>query len=120
MSSLQGRLAKDEFWTSLARARVVVLSLDPEVMRRPGVITYVTAMRMGKCVIVNDPRGARSYIADGKTGLVVPARDPGALRAALTRVLDDGGLRRRLAVNARDFAAAHFAPAATLPTLRHS
>jgi glycosyltransferase involved in cell wall biosynthesis len=105
---LLGRLAKDEFWSSLARAKVVVLSLDPDVMRRPGVITYVTAMCMGKCVVVNDPRGARSYIADGKTGLVVPARDPGALRTALVRVLEDSALRRRLATSAREFARQHF------------
>jgi glycosyltransferase involved in cell wall biosynthesis len=117
---LLGRLSKDDFWTALAGARVVVLSLDPDVMRRPGVITYVTAMRLGKCVVVNDPRGARSYVADGKTGLMVPARDPAALRAALRRVLDDGGLRRRLGASARDFAAEHFAPgryAADLATL---
>jgi glycosyltransferase involved in cell wall biosynthesis len=104
---LLGRLTKDEFWAALAQARVVVLSLDPEVMRRPGVITYVTAMRLGKCVIVNDPRGGRSYIADGKTGIIVPARDPGALRTALLRVLEDDALRQRLAASARDFAGHH-------------
>lgn len=104
-----GRLPKDEFWSALAGARVVVLSLDPDVMRRPGVITYVTAMRLGKCVVVNDPRGARSYVADGTTGLVVPARDPAALRDALHRVLVDDGLRRRLGADARAFAAEHFA-----------
>jgi glycosyltransferase involved in cell wall biosynthesis len=105
---LSGRLAKDDFWSALAGARVVVLSLDPDVMRRPGVITYVTAMRLGKCVVLNDPRGSRSYIADGRTGLVVPARDPAALRAALVRVLEDDGLRRRLGANARVFAAENF------------
>jgi glycosyltransferase involved in cell wall biosynthesis len=105
---LMGRLSKDDFWTALAGARVVVLSVDPDVMRRPGVITYVTAMRLGKCVVVNDPRGAGSYVADGKTGLVVPARDPAALRAALLRVLEDGGLRARLGANARAYAAEHF------------
>jgi glycosyltransferase involved in cell wall biosynthesis len=108
---LLGRLPKDDFWSEMAGARVVVLSLDAEVMRRPGVITYVTAMRLGKCVVVNDPRGAGSYVADGKTGLVVPARDPSALRAALRRVLSDDGLRRGLGANARAFAAEHFSPA---------
>jgi glycosyltransferase involved in cell wall biosynthesis len=108
---LLGRLPKDEFWSAAAGARAVVLSLDPDVMRRPGVVTYVTAMRLGKCVVVNDRRGAVSYVADGKTGLVVPARDPAALRYALARVLEDGALRRRLGANARAFAAEHFAPA---------
>jgi glycosyltransferase involved in cell wall biosynthesis len=108
---LLGRLPRDDFWSALAGASAVVLSLDPGVMRRPGVITYVTAMRLGKCVVVNDPRGARSYVADGKTGLVVPARDPAALRAALRRVLDDGVPRRTLGANARAFAAEHFSAA---------
>jgi glycosyltransferase involved in cell wall biosynthesis len=105
---LLGRLSKDDFWTALAGARVVVLSLDPHVMRRPGVITYVTAMRLGKCVVVNDPRGARSYVADGQTGLIVPARNPAALRAALEQVLEDGALRHRLSENARLYAVEHF------------
>lgn len=105
---LLGRLPQDEFWSALAGARVVVLSLDAGVMRRPGVITYATAMRLGKCVVVNDPRGATSYIADGKTGLVVPSRDPAALREAVRRVLEDGELRTRLGANARAFAAEHF------------
>jgi glycosyltransferase involved in cell wall biosynthesis len=105
---LLGRLSKDNFWSALARARVVVLTLDPDVMRRPGVITYVTAMRLGKCVVVNDPRGARSYVADGKTGLIVPARDPAAVRAALERVLEDSTLRQRLGENAREYAAERF------------
>jgi glycosyltransferase involved in cell wall biosynthesis len=105
---LLGRLPGDDFWSALAGARVVVLSLDAGVMRRPGVITYVTAMRLGKCVVVNDPRGAPSYVADGKTGLVVPARDPAALRQAVVRVLEDDGLRTRLGASARDFAAEQF------------
>jgi glycosyltransferase involved in cell wall biosynthesis len=65
-------------------------------------------MRLGKCVVVNDPRGARSYVADGKTGLIVPARDPAALRAALERVLEDSTLRQRLGENAREYAAERF------------
>jgi glycosyltransferase involved in cell wall biosynthesis len=108
---LLGTVPKGEFWSTLARARAVVLSLDPDVMRCPGVITYVTALRLGKCVVVNEPRGAGSYIVHGKTGLIVPARDPTALRGALERVLTDDALRHELAENARVHAAANFSGA---------
>ncbi len=104
---LLGRLPRDEFWSALAGAKAVVLSLDAGVMRRPGVITYVTAMRLGKCVVVNDPRGTQGYVTDGKTGLVVRSGDPAALRSAIDRVLADDDLRRRLGANARAFAAEH-------------
>lgn len=105
---LLGTVTKEAFWSTLAGAKVVVLALDPDVMRCPGVITYVTAMRLGKCVIVNDPRGARSYIRHGKTGLIVTSRDPEAMRAALKTVLQDDALRRSLGANARDDAAVRF------------
>ena len=35
-------------------------------------------------------------VADGETGLLVPPRDPPALRAAIDRLLADRELRRRL------------------------
>jgi glycosyltransferase involved in cell wall biosynthesis len=108
---LLGTVPKAEFWSALAGARAVVLSLDPDVMRCPGVITYVTALRLGKCVVVNEPRGAASYIVHGKTGLVVPGRDPAALHGALQRVLTDDAFRHRRAENARRHAAANFSGA---------
>ena len=40
-------------------------------------------------------------VVDGETGLLVPERDPAALAAALTTLLDDAGLRVRLARQAR-------------------
>jgi glycosyltransferase involved in cell wall biosynthesis len=45
---------------------------------------------------------------DGETGLVVPTRDPVALRAALDRLLGDPGLRRRLGSGGRERAQEHF------------
>ena len=42
------------------------------------------------------------------TGLLVPPRDPSALRAAIERLLADEGLRRRLGAAARDAARERF------------
>ena len=91
-------------------SRVVMLSLDEGVMRRPGVITYVTAMRLGKCVVVNGPpRRTGVTSPDGKTGTgrAGPATRwrLGTRFAAYWKTVDCG---RRLGANARAFAAAEF------------
>ena len=98
----------DEYFSTMARAKLVVLSLEPGIMRCPGVITYVTAMRMGKCVIVNETQGTQDYIIDGRTGVVVRERDPEALKNAITSLLSDAALRRQISGSAFAFAAEHF------------
>jgi glycosyltransferase involved in cell wall biosynthesis len=45
---------------------------------------------------------------DGRTALVVPPKDALALRAALSRLLDDGALRMQLGEAARAHCAAGF------------
>jgi glycosyltransferase involved in cell wall biosynthesis len=59
------------------------------------------AMSQGLAVIATPVGAAASLVRDGETGLLVPPRDPGALSAAMLRVLDDGALRARLASAAR-------------------
>ena len=55
---------------------------------------------------------------DGETGLLVPPRDPDALRAALERLLGDAELRARLGAAARERARERFAwPVVTDATL---
>ena len=51
-------------------------------------------------------------VEDGVTGLLVPPRDPQALRAALERLLGDAELRRRLGDAGRDRAHERFSRAA--------
>jgi glycosyltransferase involved in cell wall biosynthesis len=48
-------------------------------------------------VVVTPVGGARALVSDGQTGLMVPPRDPQALANALLRLLDDPGMRMRLA-----------------------
>jgi glycosyltransferase involved in cell wall biosynthesis len=62
--------------------------------------------------------GLRDLVVHQETGLVVPPRDPVALRAALDRLLADRGLRRRLGEAARDRARTQFSwPAVTDATV---
>lgn len=60
------------------------------------------AMAYGRAVVATDVGGLRDLVRDGETGLLVPPRDPVALRAALERLLADADLRARLGAAARE------------------
>jgi glycosyltransferase involved in cell wall biosynthesis len=75
-----------------ARAAVVACP-----SRREGFgVACLEAMAHARPVVATDVGGLRDLVVDGETGLVVPPRDPAALRAALDRLLADPALRRRL------------------------
>jgi glycosyltransferase involved in cell wall biosynthesis len=59
------------------------------------------AMHYGVPVVTTTAAGARELIADGHSGLLVPPADPGALRAALGKLLADPAGRARMAAAAR-------------------
>lgn len=60
----------------------------------------VEAMTSGRPLVVTAVRGNRELVADGSSGLVVPADDPPALAAAIERLLRDATLAERLAAAA--------------------
>ena len=59
------------------------------------------AMAYGRPVVATAVGGLVEAVEDGVTGLVVPPCDPGALRAAVERLLEDLELRRRCGEAAR-------------------
>lgn len=59
------------------------------------------AMACGKAVIGSDIPGISEVITHGINGVLVPPKDPKALAEAITRLLEDRSLRRRLGENAR-------------------
>ncbi len=59
-------------------------------------LVVLEAMAHGRPVVATPVGGTPEVVLDGETGLLVPPRDPHALAAALQRLVDDAGLRRRL------------------------
>ena len=47
------------------------------------------AMAMKKPVIATDVNGARELMDEGRTGLIVPPKDPEALASAITSIIDN-------------------------------
>jgi glycosyltransferase involved in cell wall biosynthesis len=59
-------------------------------------------MAHGKPVVASDVGGLANLIEHGRTGLLVPSGNVGALRAAIEFLLEDVNLRRRLGAAARE------------------
>jgi glycosyltransferase involved in cell wall biosynthesis len=62
------------------------------------------AMAWGRPVVASAVGGLRDAVEDDVTGILVPAGDRAALRAAVERLLADPALRRRLGAAARNVA----------------
>ncbi len=67
------------------QARVNVVPLDNDETAS-GQVTLRYAMLFGKPVIATDTIGTEDYIDNGVTGILVPPRDPVALRAAISNM----------------------------------
>ena len=100
----RGFVRHDELQQLYARAAVVACP-----SRREGFgVACLEAMAHGRPVVATRVGGLLDLVVDGETGIVVPPRDPAALRSALERLLADADLRRRLGTAGRDRARTHF------------
>jgi glycosyltransferase involved in cell wall biosynthesis len=110
----RGFVPRDELKRLYAGAAVVACP-----SRREGFgVTCLEAMAYGKPVVASAVGGLLDLVVDGETGLLVPPRDPRALRSALERLLGDRDLRRRLGSAARERARNSFSwPAVVDATL---
>jgi glycosyltransferase involved in cell wall biosynthesis len=81
----------------LARAAVVVLPSHREGLP----MVLLEAMAHGGAVVATPVGGIPSLVEDGITGLLVPTGDARALREAITRLLGNPALRRKLGRAAR-------------------
>ena len=62
------------------------------------------AMASGLPVIVSDKGGPKEIVQHGRTGLVTPGRDAGALLQCIESLIDNPGLRQQMAGHCRSFA----------------
>jgi glycosyltransferase involved in cell wall biosynthesis len=109
-----GRVARDQLAPLYSAADVLVLpSLPTATFREPWGLVCNEAMHQGTPVIASDAVGAAAggLVLDGRTGLVVPARDPGALAARIATLASAPALRERLGTQGREHAAP-YTPAA--------
>ncbi|MBW6528599.1 glycosyltransferase family 4 protein [Sphingomonas sp. RHCKR7] len=71
--------------------------------------TILEAMASGRAVITTDRPGCRDPIDQGENGLIVPARDPDALAAAMARFCADPALAAEMGAAARRVASERYA-----------
>jgi glycosyltransferase involved in cell wall biosynthesis len=103
-----GFVHHDELLQLYDRAAVVVCP-----SRREGFgVACLEAMAHGRPVVATNVGGLRDLVVDGETGILVPPRDPPALRAAVERLLADRELRHRMGAAGRERARSQFSWAA--------
>ena len=95
-SASSGAETRDEVLRLFAAADAAVLSSAWENFPH----TVVEALAVGTPVVATAVGGVPEIVRDGVNGLLVPAGDPTALGTALRRIVEDDGLRRRLAAAA--------------------
>jgi colanic acid/amylovoran biosynthesis glycosyltransferase len=101
---LAGPLPREKLLELLPRASVVaapcVVGSDGNRDGLPTVLTEAMALKVP--VVATPVTGIPELVEDGRTGLIVPERDPAALAAAIRRLLDETDTARRLAEAGRE------------------
>lgn len=96
--------AREDMPKTLAQAAVVCLPSYREGLPK----VLLEAMACGRPVVTTDAPGCRDCVRDGDNGLLVPVKDAGALAAAVSRLLEDPELRRRMGGRGRQRAVEEF------------
>ncbi len=106
-------LPYDEFWENLPQERLAWLYSRCPIYLCPSWdeglgMPAMEAMACGAALCTYDNGGCRDYALDGLTALVAPRRNVDALAQALSRLVEDGELRRRLAREGQQFVLTQF------------
>jgi glycosyltransferase involved in cell wall biosynthesis len=76
----------------------------PSIWDEPFAVVPLEAMALGLPVIASAAGGTAEAVEDGRTGLLVPPRDPVAIRDAILRLAGDGPFTASLARNGQAWA----------------
>jgi glycosyltransferase involved in cell wall biosynthesis len=90
----------------------------PSLEEGSGSVSLLEAMQAAAAPVISRIDGLPEDVVDGESAVLVEPGDPGALTAALTRVLADAALRRRLAQGAHARYRERFSAAAFATDLR--
>jgi glycosyltransferase involved in cell wall biosynthesis len=106
-------LPYDEFFENLPQTRLAWLYSRCSIYCCPSWdeglgMPPMEAMACGAALCTFDNGGCRDYAVDGQTALVAPRRDRGALARALSRLVEDGDLRARIARQGQGFVSTRF------------
>jgi glycosyltransferase involved in cell wall biosynthesis len=71
-------------------------------------VAAIEAMAAGRAVVATNVGGVPDVVENGRTGLLVPPRDAGAMASALAALLTDPAARRRMGEAAKELAASRF------------
>ncbi|MEJ7637730.1 MAG: glycosyltransferase [Singulisphaera sp.] len=94
-----------ESWIGyIADAKLLVLCIAPEAINPSGLSAYLVAMALGKCVVITESPATRGILADGQDAVLVPVRDPGAVRAAIAELWVDDARRDAIARRGYEYA----------------
>ncbi|MFG1634616.1 glycosyltransferase family 4 protein [Pseudonocardia alni] len=104
--------------TKAAALRSVAVFCAPHRGGESFGMVLTEAMAAGAPVLAADLESFRAVLDDGRAGALFPPGDAAALAAALTRLLDDGTARARLAAAGRDRARRYDWPVVASDVLR--
>lgn len=110
-----------EYVNAYRRAAVVVIPLDISsgLNNAMGFSVLQESLAMGKAIIATRTGTTETYITHGENGLLVPGKDPEALKEAIGRLLADTALREQLGRNARIYAETHLGAEQLTEKLAH-
>jgi len=94
-------LSQDEFYDSLAKARVVAIPLLGVVTA--GLLVLINALLRGKLVIATRTSVTELYIPAGCRDVLVPMGEPESLAATIRRYCADDENRLACAIECQDF-----------------
>jgi glycosyltransferase involved in cell wall biosynthesis len=110
---LPGAVGEDRVRAELGAAHVFALASHAE----PLGVAVMEALAMALPVVVCEGGGVGELVTDGRTGLLVPPRDPEALAVAVARVAADPALATALGAAGRRHVVAGYASARGARTL---
>lgn len=97
----RGWLAPEDIPATLAEAQIALVPVrDTLINRARCSAKLLELMGAGLAIVASDVGENRSFIEHGRSGLLVPPGDAGALATAALRLLDDPTLRGELAAQA--------------------